>query len=325
MSSMREVTETASERDISQNALERLHLMHRRFVGPTTAAQTLPFVFESLTRSQAPSHLYAAGWVAIEAGITASSSPEDERLLRIRQASDALELAQNNALEWAFQKAEEHEHYPEYSFGLRISATMAFIPLFESLARGRQPNGRVVKQCYDSLLRVALQTSETLIQTQHEDPSRTSGYIGLLNELHTMLTINRYRSTKSIAIPSLERSDDGSLYRKQTHDVQVLNIERGKIKNTTPFESKMRLKPGHRDRYDAALVGGNIHFQTDNIPGLTRLTQLFQREANGKASPKEIKRLDRLSGEFFHLSRHYHRPELLGRHCLGAANCRVAS
>lgn len=323
MSYMRGLPESASERDISQYSLERLHLIHRDFVGPQTAAETLPSLFEELTRSQSPSHLFAAGWAAVEIGLRATSMNHKTRGKYIQGATEAFESASLNALSNAESKAERRGSPPDYSYIYRIAATQSFLPLFRDLSQDKAPGRRTIETCYENLRAISNQVADELEIIHRLYPTREGPHKGLLTELNALSVYDRLRSARTIAIPSLERADDGSRYSETTHDLQVLHLKGARIVSRTPAEAKATLSNGHSKRYASLLIGGDRHLRASSTMGVVRLSRLLSDEQIGLASAQDIKLLEEITRDVFHLHRHYKRPQELGRHCLNLMKCKV--
>lgn len=318
---MRDLPDSSSERDISQFVYGRLHLMHHNFVGPKTAAEKLPSFFEDLTRSTRPSHLYAAGWVALEAALQSDTIDATRRTLFLKQAEEALEQAIVNATEFANHKAEMRNGYADYSYPYHIAATLAYAPLIGEIAHGGRPNRQTVQSCYGQLRHISELAAINIEQVASERPQGIGALIGLLNELNTLSIYNRVLSTQFVALPTIERADDGTKYRETTHDIQVLHLKGGQIVSRVPVEAKMTLSKGHSMRYEAILVGGDRHLRTHSTHAAIQLSRMLDREYVGAASQEEIATLDELTQNVFHLHRHYHRPEEIGRHCLNLERC----
>jgi len=291
--------------------------MHKRLVGPGTAGKLLRIYDDLVDAPLDTDYLSTAGWAAAEAALVAIDRTQEERLTFLESAADAWELA-----------AEYHEEKSDYQddekYGdavrNRLELSRMFLPLMEGMIRGdvtKEIRGRL----YDGLLTLAAENSVGLLEAQRsgKDPGLL---VGLGHELNAMLAVNRLHSPTLIATPAMARGDSGHFHPQQTHDMELLHLQWGEIRDVTTLEVKARPRGKHYRRYEAAVVNGRIHLFTKNGASPVDTVVLFLKEQNAQATPEEIEELEEMTDTLVHLARH----QLAGSpdvpiHCRDTKNC----
>lgn len=297
------------------------HRIHKKFVGPATAARLVE-LNESLTETQQPREMYAAGWAAAEASLVGVHFSLQERSRLAKNAQDCWEYALHLEQERSAKSAWQKDVWPDGSDQYRIASTLALAPIIEAIPQGIIPK-RTLRACQDSLLSVAeLNYSDMQIAISSAFHGRASNHQGVAYEQIASLGINRLMSSRIVSLSSLARSGTGFYYPKQTHDVMILNLDKNNIARVTPAEVKSTLKIKVSNRYEAALFGGKATLGEDRGMIGTALTA-FRDELNGTTSVEQLELLESISHSMIHSIRHHHRAEKFGRHCLDISTCQL--
>lgn len=314
-----EQTNTLSRFD--NKGRERYMLIHKRPVGPKTA-ERLFFLYEELSETQRPQEMYMAGWAVAEAGLMATRLDPETRHNYIASANDCWEYALQLEQERAAQKAWRKSTTPSTIETYRIAGALATIPVLEQIPYGK-PSKQAVLKMHQDLLTIARSNADDMNTAKQYFGSdgRTSNHRGLGYEHIAQLSISRLHSARLIPVPSFARSDNGSYYPSQTHDLQVLNLNGGDINFVTPLEVKSKNLQKFYTRYqEVGLVFGTGMID-EGEAAVTKAVELFEAEHDGTASPEDIAALDHLTESVVHSIRHFRRPERYGKHCLGAMRC----
>ncbi len=319
-------TKDSARRYFENQASERYMLIHKRPVGPKTAAR-LFFLYEELSEVQRPVEMYQAGWAAAEAGIVGTNQSSDWRHRAIEAGLDcwryALILEQERAAEAAWRKGT----YPSTFQSLRIESVLAMEPVLAQLPDGL-PTKDTLDTSFNNLLSVARQNADNMqAELAGPQPGRVTNHIGLGFEFNSQLSFNRLKSRNLLALTTLARGDDGSIYPNETHDIQAIGFKHGNIDQITPIEVKSTLKGRHFDRYDAALIGGHRDLLIGDSLNLAQSVELFEREQAGTASHEDLLLLDQMTDSVIHSLRHYLRSQESNdreeRHCRQRKKCAI--
>lgn len=253
-----------SARDSSQ----AYHKIHKRLVGPASTQRLLQHYVE-LTQSQNAERYYEAGWAATEAGLVAKDYSLRERIAMLGAADAAWQYADELALE----RAQEHD-YPDYVRSLRIQTALGFLPLFSAVIDGDfTPANR--KRAYESLLALSDNTLHLAEQALEDNRPVVSSYRGLIHEQNTLKSINHLLSDSLLGTPSLARSDNGTNYPGQAHDVQVMQFWGRRPSVVRPVEVKSQSEPR---RYEHGVVVAKRHLGGASIQAARRLHDAFLTE-----------------------------------------------
>ncbi|HSX43125.1 MAG TPA: hypothetical protein VLF59_03505 [Candidatus Saccharimonadales bacterium] len=295
------------ERVRRDQTLERYMRMHKVLVGKAGAVQ-LAEIHHTLKGEFNTERLSVAGWAAIESALMATDIPLEDRL----------DLFQSGATAWA--KAYNHQNATEEyrksydrSASHRIALDMAVLPLFEGIIRGNVNDEAIVK-AFDDCLMVAQSNANYLRAARKADDSGAMGsHIGLAYECNTLLAHNRKYSSTWFVVPTMERCDRGTFYRRQTHDLLVINQRYGSILSATPVEVKARGGLADQVRYYALLVQGKMHL---SVPGKDRpeyTLHAIEAVIAGTASEYEEAVAEAATQSLTNLIRAYHAGRVLSR------------
>lgn len=300
---------------------ERYMLIHKHPVGPKTA-ERLFLLYEELSKSQQPQEMYRAGWAAAEASMVGGMLPAGERVQLAKAASECWEFALQLERERAAHNAWRKSTHPSTTGEYRIATTLASAPIFEALPQGRPPK-QLLLDTHERLVSIAeSNVTDMRMYRQQGWEGRYSNHRGFGYEQISQLAISRLLTSRLIATTSMARADSGAYYPWQTHDLQIISLDRETITRITPAEVKTRLRPAYFQRYDAALIGGR-RLIGDNDNAVHQTVSLFRQELNGEISAEGLDYLDGLTDEVIHAIRHYHRAEEFGRHCVNASRCQL--
>jgi hypothetical protein len=300
---------------------ESYHRIHKRFVGPATADKLVNF-YESISQTQKPREMFVAGWAAAEAALVGSQYTSAERSKLAIAAKDCWEYSLQLETERASASAWERDTVPDATEQYRIASTIALAPIIEAISRGVLSK-QTLRACQEQLIDVAdLNFNDMMTAVSTGSEGRASSHMGVAFEQIATLGVNRLLSARIVSLFSLARSGTGFYYPKQTHDVMILNLDRGNITRVTPTEVKSKLKVKFSNRYEAALVGGKAMLGEDRR-AIGDILGMFRRELEGGASDSEHEYLDTISASIIHSVRHHHRAEKFGRHCLEITRCHL--
>jgi hypothetical protein len=295
------------------------HKIHKHLVGPATADKLVSF-YESLTATQRPREMYAAGWAAAEAALVGTQYDTLKRTRLAVAARESWEYALLLEQERASESALVRGKSPDTTEQYRYASTLALAPIIEAIPRGIIPK-QTLRDCHERLITVAelnAHDMQTAILTETE--GRADSHMGVAFEQIAPLGINRLMSSRIVGMFSLARSGTGFHYPKQTHDMMVLNLNKSNIVRVTPTEIKATLKVKVSNRYDAALFGGKNVVGEDKRK-IVETIDIFKRELTGETSQEEAAYLDTISEAVIHSMRHHHRAQQFGRHCLNMSSC----
>lgn len=248
------------------------------------------------------------GWMYAESSLNFDASDPYTRILLAHESTHHWK----SAYEKAYQRDEQSATYspddvPSMSL-LHAETNLAVSDLILGIAEGDVTKEQRLAT-YSKLLHIAArgQNAYQHFMNIRSNNANGSPYSGFINEINAMLIINRLMSTSLLALPSLPRSDEGSLYRRDTHDIQVLHTHWGEIRHVQPVEVKLTPQQHHYERYKAAIVGGSVHLYPDNNKDPAWLTQLLIEEYRGVAEAHDIRTLDAITNRVVHAIRHgYH-------------------
>ncbi|HET7630429.1 MAG TPA: hypothetical protein VFK03_03580 [Candidatus Saccharimonadales bacterium] len=310
--------ERQTNRKTLRRAQERYLLIHKRPVGPKTA-ERLFFLYDELSRSDRPTELYTAGWAATEAGLVATDQADSWRQAMVEVGIDCWQSARTAEIERSTKTAERKGTHPSTFQRHRIEALLALAPALRQLPGG-PPDKAALALSYDQLLNVA----ETNFQATLDDryARHFQNHYSLAFEFNSLLACNRLLSKRLLALPTLARADDGNVYPRETHDIQILSLSGADIDKTTPVEVKSTLKQEYFERYDAALIGGHRDLLLGDQLDIGQTLQLFRLEQLGVATATELAYLEQMTDSLIHSIRHYNRSKEFGRHCLEKA-CQI--
>ncbi len=295
------------------------HRLHKHFVGPATAEKLVSF-YESLSETQKPREMYAAGWAAAEASLVGTAFPIEKRVQLAQAALDGWEYALQLEQERAFASSLLRKTSQNTVEQHRYASTIALAPLVRAIPQGVIPK-QTILNCQEQLIRIAEQNVLDMETAQAAgSEGRAASHSGIAYEQVAVLGVNRKKSSRIVGLFALARSGTGFHYPQQTHDIMILNLAKNNIVKTTPTEVKATLKVKVSNRYEAALFGGKkvIGEERSKI-GYT--VDLFRRELNGDLSADETLYLDSISDSLIHSVRHHHRAKQFGRHCLNISSC----
>lgn len=300
---------------------ESYHRIHKRFVGPGTADKLVNF-YESLSQTQRPREMFVAGWAAAEAALVGSQYTTDERSKLAIAAKECWEYSLQLESERACTSAWARGAVPDTTEQYRIASTIALAPIIEAISQGVVPK-RTLQACQEQLIDVAsLNYDDMMAAVASGSEGRAASHMGVAFEQIAALGVNRLISSRIVSLFSMARSGTGFYYPQQTHDVMVLNLDRGNIIRVTPTEVKSQLKVKFSNRYEAALVGGKAMLGDDKR-AIGETIALFRRELEGTADDNEREFLDTISASIIHSVRHHQRAEKFGRHCLQMTACHL--
>ena len=310
--------EGKAQRESYKRIRERYMLIHKRPVGPKTA-DTLSFFFNKLSYSEQSSSRYIAGWSATEAGLVGTDKSIEWRNAQILEGQSCWQLARESEMEHAINVAENRGtaistlQVNRFGVALALSPVLAQIP-------GENIDKETLRSSYADLLSIAegnLHDLHDPTQSKHASNLRSFAF-----EIGSLLACNRLLSRRLIAIPAFARSDDGNRYPSETHDIQILSLDRGDIEKIIPIEVKSTLIDRYFERYDAALIGGHHDLLLDDELSIDDFVTLLRREFDGDANSYEIAYLEQTTDSIIHTIRHYSRASEFGRHCTAAA-CQI--
>lgn len=316
--------ETPPSRRISaERGGERYLRIHKRLVGPKTA-ERLFSLYGELRRGKTPHDQYSAGWAIAEASLAATQLPADQRKEYIDKAElcwvRALQLQQMNAVGRAQRKGfASANRSGEY----RIATALAAAPVLAELPYGAPQKGTIHNFHRTLLLTAKLNITDMMTEQGRGLFNIATNYEGLAYEHLAQLSISRIGGRRLFACSAFARSDNGTHYPSQTHDVQILHLDRGDITSVTPTEVKRTIKTEFYSHYrDVGLLAGHDLTHNGDL-SLPHALRLLEREQEGKAAPDDTVFLDAMTESTIHSIRHFQRPERYGKHCLDALRCTI--
>ena len=303
-----------------QPAQERYLRLPKQFASPETATGLFS-LFEELSHGKTASEQYSAGWAITEAALVSLELSQKDKIACIQEAEycwiQALQTQQKNAVRRSVNK---NRNYINNAAEYRIASALAAIPVFLELPSGA-PKLSTVSQFHRTLLDTARLNVDDFVNNKNAQRfSVALNYEGLAYEHFTQLAISRTGGRRLFACSAFARSDNGTHYPSQTHDVQILHLDGGTITAITPTEVKRTLQERFFERYrDVSLVSG-LGLLHEGALTPSAAIELFEREVNGIALPEEITMLEAMTDTVIHSIQHHRRPERYGRHCLRAMN-----
>lgn len=312
MSVMGEETQTFQRFD--KRGRERYMLIHKKPVGPKTA-EGLFSLYGELSQIQKRREMHVAGWAALEASIVGTQYSPDTRLELVNAAEDCWEYALQLEQEFAAERAWLSSRWPNTENEYRIASALATIPIFKELPFGK-PAHETVKKVHSDLVSIAsMNAHDMVISQQHGLSGRASNHKGFAFEILSRLPITRLGTGRLIPCPSFPRSDSGSYYPEQTHDIQFLLLNGSRITSVVPTEVKSTLSLKHFRRYTgSALISGDM-LTCDGQLTIPKIVGCYQREIDGVATESDRAALDLVTSAVIHSIQHYRRPERAGAHC----------
>jgi len=161
-----------------------------------------------------------------------------------------------------------------------------------------------------------------MLDQAHLPLDSRSGHIGLTHEKVTELMLNHQLRPWLIAVPTIARADTGYFYPNQTHDIQLIEAQRGKIVETTPIEVKSKAGTGTHARYDSVVISASRHLGrlSRRIPAQS--VYLLLKEQQGTLNEGESRQLEHVFKTVQHLELHHvMQSEEVSAHCPGVYNC----
>ncbi|HAC56331.1 TPA: hypothetical protein DCF80_02420 [Candidatus Saccharibacteria bacterium] len=312
--------ETKTLPRFTDDGRESYMLIHKRPVGPKTA-ERLFSLYEQYTRYHEYRMQYVAGWTALEASMVGTDLDATTRIQLVDAAKDsweyALQLKQEHAANSAWYRGITPATVGEY----RIATALATIGVFRELPLGK-PSLDAIANMHSSMVNVMMMNDADMRTAQrHRLHGRAAEHKGLITEQLAMCAVNRLFSSRVIAIPSFARSDSGLHYPDQTHDIQILYMDRGKVTEFVPSEVKSRRSGKAFDRYvRSGLVFGEEITQNGAFSLSTQVAR-FVAELNDTIEPYDEFMLKDVTDSVMHSIRHYKRPEVSGIHCRVKRRC----
>jgi len=238
--------------------------MHKVFVGERGGEQ-LERIYEELRDEEMPRYLSAAGWAAAESALVRSSKPINERLALLEQGVACWQRALGRQRDW---NEDAPDCLIEYSAPYRAALDIAVSPLLAHMIRGYVPK-QACQSVFLECLNIAQSNAVRIRLMEKEgDMLGLADHLGFGYECNALLAfnrpINRRYSATRFAIPSMVRSDSGHYYDQQTHDLVIIEQDRGSIKRVTPVEIKAAASNHDRLRYKALIIRGKMHL---SVPG----------------------------------------------------------
>jgi hypothetical protein len=281
-------------------SFDRYLRIHKHLVGPASAGLLINIALD-LAEQDSPSYRFAAGSAAAEAALVSN----ERRNVRLGYLDDAEKYWEDAIRERNTRDSVLDPELDVTSAAVyRMLTSHTYLPLMREMVRGYITE-ETLDDTYDALLKLASQLIfdiDTLNRSQHHDMA--SPYVGLVHEVIDLLSLNNFRRPWQIAMPSLYRADHGLHYPEQTHDLQMLDIQWGKIKNVTTIESKASSVVGMNGRYQAVVISGGNHLGIKN-PGLPAQTiYFFLKQREGTITEDELLYLERTIFTAHHLAQH---------------------
>lgn len=253
----------------AEDSSSEYHLMHKHLVGPRTVGRLL-LHYTELTQSQSIERMYEAGWAAAEAALVADSTlTENSRLEMLEMANDSWQCAQDICHERTLDNST-----PCHDRALRIETSRATLPVFSTMVQGTFTTP-VRKAYHATLLDIAGRSANLLEHSVENRGSHIGNYKGLCAEQLGILALSREVTGRLVAMPSLARSDSGTHYPRETHDIQVLSHHRGVRRSITPVEIKFSRSP---DRYNAPVLNARRHLGVSSALSAVELTRLYEKD-----------------------------------------------
>lgn len=240
-------------------AYDRYLRMHKVFVGDYGGVR-LEEIYNSLKMERMPRYLMAAGWAAVESAIVRVTQPIDDRLALL---AGGVSCWQESLKIQSDFNADAADCLVNYAVPYRTALDIAVAPLLAHMIQGYVPK-QVSKNVFEDCLNIAQANSVRMLLMQKEGNSGGySDHLGLGFECNALLSINRpinqrFSATR-FAVPSMIRADSGYYHPSQTHDLMVIEQDRGTIRRITPIEIKASATANDRLRYRALLVRGRMH------------------------------------------------------------------
>lgn len=253
----------------AEHSSSEYHLIHKHLVGPGTVGRLLRHYTE-LTQAQSVERMYEAGWAAAEAALVADTSLEEtDRLGMLQMASDSWQYAQDICHERSIDN-----DTPCHDRALRIETSRATLPVFSSMVQ--ETFTTPVRRAYhETLLDIAGRSANLLEHSIENRGAHVGNYKGLCAEQLGILALSREMTGRLVAMPSLARSDSGTHYPRETHDIQVLSHHRGVRQSITPVEIKFSKSP---TRYNAPVLNARRHLGVSSAYSTVELTRLYEKD-----------------------------------------------
>lgn len=218
-----------------------------------------------------------------------------------------------------------HNKTPARLGEFRIVQALASAPVLKEIPWGK-PRHETVSKMHTDLLDIMQTTIDEMVSAKmyYGMTGRTINYRSLAYEQMAQLAVSRLKSTRLIPTVSFARSEDGSYYPSQTHDMQYFSLSGGSIKRVTPLEVKTRLRQKFFDHYkDVGLIEGTTIVDGEDS-ALIKAMGALNCEEVGMTSLDQLIILQQMTETVIHSIRHANRPDKYGRHCLGILHCGVA-
>jgi hypothetical protein len=276
-------------------------LMHKVLVGRKGGRQ-LDGIYHSLRDEELPRYLAAAGSAAMEAALVRTEVPTRDRLTLIDEGvacwDRSLGIQQD-------LNAHAPDWWVDNSGPYRAALNMAVSPLFKGLVLGYIPR-LLCRQVFEDCLNIA-QANAVRIQLMANEGNAlgVGDHVGFGYECNALLGFNRRFAGSRFVIPSFARADSGHHHSQQTHDLSLVEQERGAIKNITPIEIKASINRRDKERYKALLVRGIMHLSVNESYRLTDTLDAITDCYEGTATRQQIMVADEISARLVGMYRDY--------------------
>ncbi|MDB5181624.1 MAG: hypothetical protein JWP13_387 [Candidatus Saccharibacteria bacterium] len=240
-------------------AYEQYLRMHKVFVG-TRGAEQLEEIHHQLKEEEMPRYVLTAGWAAVEAALVRTDKDIPERLALFDAGVGCWKKALETQLEF---NASAPSWLVEYAAPYRSALDLAISPLLRTMIQGYVPK-LVCRSVFEDCLNIAQANAVRINLSAREGHIEAlAEHVGFGYECNGLLAVNRRMSATRFAIPSMIRSDSGYHHAQQTHDLIIVEQDRGRIVQLTPVEIKATVSTKDRMRYKALLVRGKMHLSVD--------------------------------------------------------------
>lgn len=236
-------------------AYEKYLLMHKVIVGKRGAEQ-LKGIHAELKDEVLPRYVSAAGWAAVEASLILDDIPAPDRIDLIEEGVDCWRRSLQMQRDL---NSDAPDCLIDNTGPYRAALDMAISPLLKGMVLG-YVSRKACREVFEDCLTIAQANAVRInIMARQRDFAGLGDHLGFGFECNALLAFNRRFAGTRFAIPSLLRSDSGHHYGEQTHDLSIIEQQRGELVRLTPVEIKASTKKSDRMRYKALLVRGRGH------------------------------------------------------------------
>jgi len=295
--------------DLTQNATYGRYMrMHKVFVGNRGAKQ-LEHIYQELRDEHLPTYVSAAGWAAAESALRRDDVSVDARLHLMDEAEEtwcrALRL----------QEYVDDVAPPDkigYADKLRIALDLAILPLLRGIVAGHILQEDIDKAFLDCLNIAQINAVYSDLAKKEGNNEALAAHNGFGHECNALLALNRMRSPTLFVIPAMARADSGLWYRRQTHDLLVINQKHGQLRSATPVEVKAVATLRDRKRYHALIVRGKMHLSIEGKQAPRHTLDAIAAVHSGGADEEEEYIARRATDRFVNMARDYFACQTLG-------------